>query len=144
MKNKSKLNKIRQGGNKVVRNWFYMSKEVISIEDIKAVWDADYTVEIWKDQGILEVSIENGGIDLEGCPTDFWDDDSKAYLESNSVASIFNITITETGYEENKAAMQKLTNAKGGWFAADTDDFQPMLKQNLPKILKGLAEGKQK
>ncbi len=128
MKNKSKLNKIRQGGNKVIRNWFYMSKEEIDIEAMKEVWDEDYTVEIWKDQGILEVSIENGGIDVESCPTDFWDDDSKEYLDRNSVASIFNITITETGYEENKAAMCKLTNAKGGWFAADTENFEPVIK----------------
>lgn len=128
MKNKSKLNKIRQGGVKVNRNWFYMSKEDINIEAMKEVWDADYTVEIWKDQGVLEVSVENGGIDVESCPTDFWDDDSKDYLKKNEVASIFNITITDTGYEENIAAMRKLLNAKGGWFAADTENFEPTIK----------------
>lgn len=128
MKNKSKLNRIKQGGPIVIRNWFYMSKDDISIEDIKDVWDKDYSVEIWIDQCVLEVSIDNAGIDVESCPTDFWDDDSKKYLMDNQVKSIFNVTITDTGMEENKLAMSKLINQMGGWFAADTDDFQPELR----------------
>jgi len=127
MKNKSKLNKIKSGSAKTLRNWFYMSKDTVTIEDLKEVWDENYTVEIWKEQGILEVSVENGGIDVEGCPTDFWDEDSLKYLSDHEVRSIFIITLTEYGETENRKAMEMIKSSLGGWFAADTDDFTPVI-----------------
>ncbi|MBQ0027267.1 MAG: hypothetical protein KBS96_01570 [Lachnospiraceae bacterium] len=128
MKNKSKLNKIKTGGSRIQRNWFYMSEKEISPDDIKSVWEQDYDVEIWREQGILEITLGEGGIDVETCPTDRWDDYSKEYLKSNSVVMVYAVTVTEKGYEECVNAMRKLCSVKGGWFAADTDDFTPRIE----------------
>lgn len=127
MKNKSKLNRIKSGGQKVIRNWFYMSDGNISIENIKTVWEEYYGVEIWKEQQILEITLDNAGIDLESCPTDFWDEESLNYLDNNNVNTVYAITVTETGTEEINKAMKILINALGGWFAADTDNFEPRI-----------------
>lgn len=127
MKNKSKLNKIKTGGNSAIRNWFYMNPLSVSVEDIKNVWEQDYDVEIWSEMGIIEVTLTNGGIDIEAISTDRWDDYSKEYLNENSVNCVYAVSVTENGYEECMEAMKKLCGIKGGWFAADTDDFVPRI-----------------
>lgn len=127
MKNKSKLNKIKTGGSKILRNWFYMATDEVSVDDIKGVWEKDYDVEIWRDVEILEIGLNEGGIDIECCPTDRWDEYSKDYLNANKVKKVYAVSVTEKGYDECMEAMKGLTKELGGWFAADTDDFMPRI-----------------
>lgn len=104
-----------------------MSDKEISVDDIYLAWSKKYDVELWRDQGILEVIVGDKSIDIEPCPTDFWDEDSKLYLENNKIKTIFAVTISDTTYEESIDAFKYLCEQLNGHFCADTDDFSPRI-----------------
>lgn len=127
MKNKSKLAKIKNNSSTKIKNWFFMSNDVISVEEVYEVWSKKYDVEFWREQEILELAILDKSIDLEPCPTDFWDDESRAYLLNNNIKTTFAVTISDTRYEESIVAFKYLCEHINGYFCADTEDFTPRI-----------------
>ncbi len=134
MKNKSKLNKIKNGNNHnplAPSEWFYMNTVNITVSDIKnALSDnKNLATEVWEAAGIIEIVIpEAKSIDMEAARPVFKDEVSNKYLKDNNINSLFYVTIDPDNYNNVVNIMRSITNSIGGFFCGDTEDFSPIIK----------------
>jgi len=127
MKNKSKLNKIKQNksGVKLPDGWFLMLKNETSVSDIAALLDG-YNTQVWTEFEVIEVEIEEkASIDIEPIECDLGDDFSNDFVSSNGIVKIFYITFKQEIYEAAKTVMKKISAGIDGFICGDTEDFMP-------------------
>lgn len=133
MKNKSKLNKIREtksSSSNIPYEWFYMNNREITVRNIKEILDSmnDVSIEIWNEAAVIEIQVgESGTLEMESAELDLGDPYSNDFLKRNNVASLYYVTIDTEHYVEMKKIMEKIINTIGGFFCADTDDFMPVI-----------------
>ena len=133
MKNKSKLNKIRESkslSSNMPNEWFYMNNREITVRNIKEILDSmnDVSIEIWDEAAVIEIQVgEFGTLEMEGTETSLGDPYSNDFLKRNNVASLYYVTIDVDHYVEMKKIMEKIINTVGGFFCADTDNFMPVV-----------------
>ena len=66
MKNKSKLNKIRESksaSSNIPKEWFYMNHREITVRNIKEVLDSidNVSIEIWDEAAVIEIQVGESG-----------------------------------------------------------------------------------
>lgn len=144
MKNKSKLNKIRESKSassnhlkesksarsNIQKEWFYMNNKEITVRNIKEILDSidNISIEIWDEAAVIEIQVgEFGTLEMEGTETSLGDPYSNDFLKRNNVASLYYVTIDADHYVEMKKIMEKIINTVGGFFCADTDNFMPVV-----------------
>ena len=133
MKNKSKLNKIRESksaSSNILKEWFYMNNREITVRNIKELLDSieNVSIEIWDEAAVIEIQVgESGTLEMEGTKLNLGDPYSNDFLKRNNVASLYYVTIDADHYVEMKKIMEKIINTVGGFFCADTDDFMPVV-----------------
>lgn len=133
MKNKSKLNKIRESkpaSSNILKEWFYMNNREITVRNIKEILDSNdnISIEIWDEAAVIEIQVgESGTLEMEGTKLNLGDPYSNDFLKRNNVASLYYVTIDADHYVEMKKIMEKIINTVGGFFCADTDDFMPVV-----------------
>ncbi len=136
MKNKSKLNKIKQnkqGDSRIPREWLYLNPKQITVRDIAKVFPVSQNdgmkVQLWEDAGIVEVELpEAKSIDMEWTNADLGDEYSNEYLAKNQIQTVFLVTLVPEDYAKAELAMKKIVNTLGGFFCGDTEDFSPVVK----------------
>lgn len=111
------------------RHWYYMADREIDVENIKNALDSEpYSIEIWKEAGVLEVEIEEkASIDFEECDLDLRDDYSNQFLQEHKTKILFFVTVPTVEFAKSEAVMKKIVAACGGMFCADTEDFMPQI-----------------
>ena len=133
MKNKSKLNKIRESkslNSNIPKEWFYMNNKEITVRNIKEILDSidNISIEIWDEAAVIEIQVgESGTLEMEGTESNLGDPYSNDFLKRNNVASLYYVTIDADHYVEMKKIMEKIINTVGGFFCADTDNFMPVV-----------------
>ena len=89
----------------------------------------DLDVEIWPDLNVLELTLPSKVfIDFEGTEADFEDEAGKSFLTSNKVKTCYLVSVEPTCGKEELALLKAIAEKTGGFFAADTADFQPIVK----------------
>ena len=133
MKNKSKLNKIRESKSlncNIPKEWFYMNNREITVRNIKEILDSidNITIEIWDEAAVIEIQVgESGTLEMECTELNLGDPYSNEFLKRNNVASLYYVTLDVEHYAEMKKVMEKIIKTIGGFFCADTDDFTPVV-----------------
>ena len=133
MKNKSKLNKIRESksaNSHIPKEWFYMNNREITVRNIKEIFDPidNVSMEIWDEAAVIEIQAgESGTFEMEGTELNMSDPYSNEFLKKNNVTSLYYVTLDAEHYVEMKKIMEKIINTVGGFFCADTDDFMPVV-----------------
>lgn len=108
MKNKSKLNKIKQNNRKpaidVPAQWFYMSAAECTAGAIReALADTACEVEYWEAAQVLEIVLgEGSSMDVEVLEPDFQDEYSNAFCSLQS--------------DINSAEVNQLKNTEQAWY----------------------------
>ena len=137
MKNKSKLNKIKQ---KVAvqkgfpKNWFYMNAKELDVDRLKDVLadNKERKVEVWKEAGVLEIELpEEHSIDFEQIEADLRDEYSNEFLTENGVKTLFTVSIDPEHKKSAEKIMQEVIAGCGGFFCGDTEDFTPVIRGDI-------------
>ena len=114
-----------------IKDWFYMNQKEITVHEIKECMQTveGVQVEIWREAGIVEITLSDGhSIDMEEGQVYFADAYSDAFVEKHQVHSLFYVTIAPDFFAVAEPVMKAMTATLGGFFCADTDDFQPIVK----------------
>jgi len=136
MKSKAKLQKIKATKNseaakgpKLPNGWILMVPGKVTVSDLRTAFDADQDIEVWPEAGIMEIVMsEKSSIDIETLPlSDFADEYSRNFLETNRIQSIFYVNFRAEDYELAKKFLKQLSEKTGGFVCGDTEDFQPRL-----------------
>lgn len=133
MKNKSKLKKIKEKKNiqtKYPSQWLFLSKQPISVREIKAILDTDETVslEIWDAAGVLEITLTDGKtIDMEMADVDLHDEYSNEFLAQFQTKALFYVNVHPDSIALARPVMVKIAAQLEGMFCGDTDDFTPVI-----------------
>ena len=128
---KLKGNSAKGNGTVRIKDWFYLNEKNITVEDIDGCFKdaAHVKSEIWKDAQVAELSLQDGhSIDFELGEAYFSDDYSNNYLKEHNVQSLYYVTIAPDFYANAEPVMKELVQKLGGFFCADTDNFQPVVK----------------
>ena len=133
MKNKSKLNKIKEKKQNVQTmpgEWLYFASAETTVREIAGALEGEaYELEIWEDAGVAEVILgEKSSMDMEWTENDLGDEESNRFLEENQVKTLFLVTIPPLEFEAAKVCMEKIIAANGGFFCGDTQDFTPVVR----------------
>lgn len=135
MKNKSKLQKIKQQKGKTPqcpKEWLYLNEKAVTARNIAQIFagQPSMSAHLWEEAGVVEIELEGEAhsIDMEETGLDFGDSFSNDYLAKNRICSVFLVTLAPEDYEQAKEAMQKVTAELGGYFCGDTSDFTPVVK----------------
>lgn len=133
MRNKSKLNKIKQNNRKpaadVPAEWFYMSAAECSAGAIKEVLaDTACEVEYWEAAQVLEIVLgEGSSMDVEVLEPDFQDEYSNAFLAEHRIRFLCSVTLKPEDYDKAREVMEHISSKIGGFFCGDTEDFTPVV-----------------
>lgn len=132
MKSKAKLNKIKNA-NTVKRDlppgWIIMSRNEITVADIKDIVGDDYDIEIWTEVGVLEIAIgEKSSVDIEAFDADPRDEYSCDYIAKNGIKELFYVSFKPEDYDAAEKIMKKIAAGIDGFVCGDTDDFTPVIK----------------
>ncbi len=132
MKSKAKLNKIKNA-NTVKRDlppgWIIMSRNEITVADIKDIVGDDYDIEIWTEVGVLEIAIgEKSSVDIEAFDADPRDEYSCDYIAKNGIKELFYVSFRPEDYDAAEKIMKKIAAGIDGFVCGDTDDFTPVIK----------------
>lgn len=132
MKSKAKLNKIKNA-NTVKRDlppgWIIMSRNEITVADIKDIVGDDYDIEIWTEVGVLEIAIgEKSSVDIEAFDADPRDEYSCDYIAKNGIKELFYVSFRPEDYDAAEKIMKKIAAGIDGFICGDTDDFTPVIK----------------
>lgn len=133
MKNKSKLNQIKQSNRKkaaeVPAQWFYMSAAESSAAAIKeALADTACAVEYWEAAQVLEIVLgEGSSMDVEVLEPDFQDEYSNAFLTEHRIRFLCDVTFKPEDYDKAREVMEHICGRIGGFFCGDTEDFTPVV-----------------
>lgn len=134
MKNKSKLNRIRQSNKKntpqVPKEWLYLCPSEISVSDVaRALEGEEISVQVWNEAGVAEIEIpEAKSIDFEATKLDLKDEFSNAFLAEHHTKSLFYVTIDPENYSRVEQILRLILTKLGGIFCGDTEDFTPMIR----------------
>lgn len=132
MKNKSKLNKIKNQNKsevKLPQGWFFMTKKDITVVDFKNIVPAEADLQIWEEMGVAELEVaEKASIDFEQIDSCFGDEFSDSFVSKNQVKAIFYVSFKSEIYNEAKIILKKMAEACDGFVCADTEDFKPFIK----------------
>ena len=132
MKSKAKLNK-NKNANTVKRDlppgWIIMSRNEITVADIKDIVGDDYDIEIWTEVGVLEIAIgEKSSVDIEAFDADPRDEYSCDYIAKNGIKELFYVSFRPEDYDAAEKIMKKIAAGIDGFVCGDTDDFTPVIK----------------
>ena len=107
-----------------------MSQNEITVAEIKeAIDDSGYVIEIWKDAGVLELTVgEKEHIDIEEIGIDMHDEYSDNFIAENQIKSVFYISIRQEFYVKAEALFKTMAAKLNGFVCGDTDDFSPIIK----------------
>lgn len=112
-------------------NWLYLSEKEIALRNIQSVFaeDDSMQVEIWEEVEVLELALPCGrSVDIEKADITHCDEITEAYLKEHKIQCVYLITIVPDYYRESEAALKKIAQTLGGYYCADTQDFQPEIR----------------
>ena len=112
-------------------DWFYFHTEDCPIRTLHAaaMTVPGLDVEIWPDLNVMELTLPNKNfIDFEGSEADFDDEAGKSFLTANKVKTCYLVSVEPTCGKEELELLKELAQKTGGFFAADTADFQPVVR----------------
>ena len=114
--------------------WFYMNKQQVGVRDIRDVFEKrqDLDIELWEEAGVLELSLretEDSMLEFERTKPDLGDAYSNDFLRKNHVQSLFFVTMD--GNPVLHDMMEQITEALGGFFCKDTEDFTPVIGRKV-------------
>lgn len=133
MKNKSKLQKIRQGARKetVPAEWLYMAPEGLELRKLYEILDEQKacTAEYWEEAEVLEIAVpEAGSLDMECMEPSAVDEHLEEYMGRLGMKTVYAVTILPEAYPQIRKVMEWIAERAGGIFCGDTDDFLPVIK----------------
>lgn len=133
MKNKSKREKIKEGGKagRVPKEWLYLNQREVNLQEIVQLLDGKggITVQLWEEVKVVEIELpEAGSVDMEWLklPTDEADFDK--HLQTRQIQSVFLVTLVPEDYEKAEPVMKQITGALGGYFCGDNERFAPVVR----------------
>ena len=115
--------------------WYYMCKNDITVDEIhdaiSEIADKEgYQLEVWKEDGVDEVEIEEKkSMDIEQCELDLGDAFSNDYLQAYGVKTLFYIAFAPDIFDKCEPLLKRLVSNPGGKICADTEDFTPEIGQ---------------
>ena len=113
------------------KEWYYMNEKEITVSDIKEAFgeEKEFTIEVWCEAGVVEISkgVEID-IDIEQENPHFPDEYSEQFLKTHGVSSLYYVTVGKGASAEVSAIMKQMVSKLGGFFCADTDNFEPVIK----------------
>ena len=108
--------------------WYYMSDKEITVRTIKDALDGEgYDLEIWDAAGVLEVGFSTGSLDIESQDLDMRDEYSNEFIAANHIKSLFYASFRAEEVTVSMEAMKQIIAKLGGFFVADTVDFEPRI-----------------
>lgn len=133
MKNKSKLNKIKEKKQNVQMmpgEWLYFAPAGTTVRKILgALEEAEYELEIWEDAGVLEVGMAEGEtVDFEQTQIHPKDEVTAAFARENQCETVFLVTFVPENYSKAEKIMRRILAENGGIFCGDTAELEPVLR----------------
>lgn len=133
MKNKSKLNKIKEKKQNVRTmpgEWLYFASAETTVREIAGALEGEaYELEIWEDAGVLEIGMGEGEtVDFEQTQIDSKDEMTAAFARENQCKTVFLVTFVPENYEKAEKIMRRILQENGGVFCADTEELEPALR----------------
>lgn len=107
--------------------WFYMCSDT-DVSVIKSAIDKSWSVEIWKEVSVLEITKGECCVDVELISTDHWDEFSKNFITDNGFSKVYTVTLGGGNEKDYSYLMQSVVNNIGGCFVADTDELDIVIK----------------
>lgn len=118
-----------------ITDWLYMLPEEKNVVDFKNALPEEEDLEVWEEADVFEVNLSGvlpGGktasIDFETIRIPFKDEFGNKFLEKNGVVKVYAVSFQEEAYERAQEIFKRLVSRVGGFFAGDTEDFEPIVK----------------
>lgn len=133
MKNKSKLNKIKEKKQNIQimpGEWLYFASAETTVREIAGVLEGDtYELEIWEEAGVLEIGMSEGAtVDFEQAQIHPKDEVTAEFARENGCETVFLVTFVPENYEKAEKIMRRILKENGGVFCADTEELKPALR----------------
>lgn len=144
MKNKTKLNKIRENtgrknaGEKAADKpkakatgraqnfacgeWLYLLEREIGVSDLKAALADEYSVQVWNEAGVFEIEFEEDTVDFETAQIDSEDE----FIKNNGIRTVFLVSFKPSVWGEALKAMKMLKSKLGGSFVTDNEAMEEL------------------
>lgn len=127
-------NKIEKSGNtaQYPSEWLYFNEKKVIPKEIAQVFEDEKTgiAQLWEELGILEIELMNEAksMDMEETDISLQDEETRQYLESAHIQTVYMVTIRPEDFVQAKDAMERILKNLGGYFCGDTEDFQPEIR----------------
>lgn len=139
MKNKTKLNKIRENAaakttvkakaktttrekNSACGEWLYLLDKDISVSDLKVALADEYSVQVWNEAGVFEIEFEEDTVDFENAELDSEDE----FIKNNGIKTVFLVSFKPSSWSRASKAMKLLKSKLGGRFVTDNDAMEEL------------------
>lgn len=124
MKNKSKLNKIREQAKnkscatqtKPIGEWIFLSSKEVDVKDLEQAAGDGYSCQVWIEAKVFEIEFEEGCIDFE-----------YGECELEEIQSAYFVSFKTDIYEKAVRVMKTIAQNTGGYFVADNDKWEPRI-----------------
>lgn len=111
--------------------WLYISPEEITVQQLRDYFRTipELDVECWPELGVLELTFPNKRyIDFECSQLTLGDAANDAFLAAHHAKSLYMVSAEPICTQDEADFLRQSARALGGFFAADTEDFQPVLE----------------
>ncbi len=114
---------------KIIKNYLYMTKEDITINDIyEALDECKMKMDLWEAAGIIEIECaDKRCIDIEHNADGFSGEDDIKFVSDNGVHSIFNISLEMEDDNMFQKKFSVVIEKFSGALCSDSDDFRPYI-----------------
>lgn len=112
-------------------DWLYLSPEEVTVQDLKAFFQTipELDVECWPQLGVLELTFPSKRyIDFEEAALDLGDEEGNQFLAAHQAKRLYFVSAEPVCTQEEVDVLTSVAKALGGLFAADTEDFKPVLQ----------------
>lgn len=112
-------------------DWLYLSPDTVTIQELKTFFQTvpALDVECWPQLGVLELTFPSKRyIDFEETALDLGDQEGNHFLETHQARRLYCVSVEPICTQEEIAVLTAAAQALGGLFAADNENFEPILK----------------
>lgn len=131
--NKKKQNHHDESKTTLVQEeWFYMNTNQLTVGEIRDSFNlSEVQTEIWEEAQVLELDFpEQVHMEFEKTEPKLNDQVGRTFIEKHQVKSMFYLMFEASDMNSIQNRMLQIIQQHGGFFCADTEDFNPMIQGN--------------
>lgn len=122
----------KQEKTPLLGEWLYLTPEGTTVRSIGEALGEAYRWELWEEAGVLEAGLSEGKtMDFEAAEVHPGEEAIKTFLRQHGCSKVFLVTFAPDAFEEAEKIMKCVVNAAGGLFCGDTEDFTPVIRQQM-------------